>query len=399
MDWISIALERAGAATLEQFQTGHSLVPTGKLEPETMEALLPYLYGYLVWRIEKGDTFFKIAQRFGTTVKQILAANPQMDPNRLPVGELVTIPLPFSVVPTDVPFSAGLLRICLRGLQARYPFLQVETIARTAMGRPVLAIRIGNGKRVVCWNGAHHANEWITTPVLMKFLEDYAQSVVRNGAVSGQNARILYEAVTLHIVPMVNPDGVDLVVGEATAAERQAAMQMAAHYPQVPFPDGWKANLRGVDLNLQYPAQWELARERKFAEGWTQPGPKNYVGEAPLQEVESAALYAYTRQIAPDCILAYHTQGMEIYWEAQEGTPEGAQELGEMMAAVSGYKLEPTPAACDAAGYRDWFVQKFWRPGYTIEAGLGENPLPIEQFEEIYNHNLGILMLSLTGGK
>ena len=103
MDWISIALERAGAATLEQFQTGHSLVPTGKLEPETMEALLPYLYGYLVWRIEKGDTFFKIAQRFGTTVKQILAANPQMAPNRLPVGELVTIPLPFSVVPTDVP--------------------------------------------------------------------------------------------------------------------------------------------------------------------------------------------------------------------------------------------------------------------------------------------------------
>lgn len=80
MDWISIALERAGAATLEQFQTGHSLVPTGKLEPETMEALLPYLYGYLVWRIEKGDTFFKIAQRFGTTVKQILAANPQMAP-------------------------------------------------------------------------------------------------------------------------------------------------------------------------------------------------------------------------------------------------------------------------------------------------------------------------------
>ena len=30
---------------------------------------------------------------------------------------------------------------------------------------------------------------------------------------------------------------------------------------------------------------------------------------------------------------------------------------------------------------------------------MGENPLPIEQFEEIYNHNLGILMLSLTGGK
>lgn len=31
--------------------------------------------------------------------------------------------------------------------------------------------------------------------------------------------------------------------------------------------------------------------------------------------------------------------------------------------------------------------------GYTIEAGLGENPLPISQFDEIYRDNIGILVL------
>ncbi len=30
--------------------------------------------------------------------------------------------------------------------------------------------------------------------------------------------------------------------------------------------------------------------------------------------------------------------------------------------------------------------------GFTIEAGIGENPLPIEQFSEIYNNNIGILL-------
>lgn len=36
--------------------------------------------------------------------------------------------------------------------------------------------------------------------------------------------------------------------------------------------------------------------------------------------------------------------------------------------------------------------------GYTIEAGFGENPLPISQFDEIYRDNLGILILGAVLG-
>lgn len=51
------------------------------------------------------------------------------------------------------------------------------------------------------------------------------------------------------------------------------------------------------------------------------------------------------------------------------------------------------PFASSFAGYKDWFLQEYRRPGYTIEAGIGNNPLPISQFNEIYNDNLGILVL------
>ena len=60
---------------------------------------------------------------------------------------------------------------------------------------------------------------------------------------------------------------------------------------------------------------------------------------------------------------------------------------------VVGYLLAETPYNSSFAGYKDWFIQDFNKPGYTIEAGLGENPLPISQFEQIYNDNLGILVL------
>ena len=36
------------------------------------------------------------------------------------------------------------------------------------------------------------------------------------------------------------------------------AKRISASYPDVPFPEGWKANLLGVDLNLNYPAKWLL---------------------------------------------------------------------------------------------------------------------------------------------
>ena len=36
------------------------------------------------------------------------------------------------------------------------------------------------------------------------------------------------------------------------------------------------------------------------------------------------------------------------------------------------------------------------KPGYTIEAGLGTNPLPMSQFEKIYRDNIGILLGGMT---
>ena len=69
--------------------------------------------------------------------------------------------------------------------------------------------------------------------------------------------------------------------------------------------------------------------------------------------------------------------------------------LGNVFSSVSGYLLAQVPFESGFAGYKDWFLQEFRRPGYTIEAGIGQNPLPISQFDEIYADNLGILVLGM----
>ena len=150
-------------------------------------------------------------------------------------------------------------------------------------------------------------------------------------------------------------------------------------------------------MNLNYPAGWLQAREIKFSQGFTTPGPRDYVGRAPLNQFETRALAGYTEFIDPALVLAYHSQGKEIYWSFQDIFVEGARELGEQFAQLSGYTLTEPAFNSSFAGYKDWFIQNFRKPGYTIEVGRGVNPLPLSQFDEIYRDNLGILVLAATG--
>jgi g-D-glutamyl-meso-diaminopimelate peptidase len=251
----------------------------------------------------------------------------------------------------------------------------------------------------VIYTAAHHANEWITAPVLLKFVEDFAEAIQNGGQIYNADAKELQQQVTIYTVPMVDPDGVDLVTGviQPGQAQYEMAARLSENYPTIPFPDGWKANLLGVDLNLQYPAGWARAREIKFSQGFTMPGPRDYVGRAPLNQLESRALAEFTEFVDPELVLAYHSQGRVIYWQFEDIRVPGARELGERFAQLSGYALEDTPEESAYAGYKDWFIKNFRRPGYTIEVGTGTNPLPLSQFDEIYRDNLGILVTAAMG--
>ena len=269
----------------------------------------------------------------------------------------------------------------LRQLRRTAPFAYVKTLTRTAGGRPVVAIQLGCGSHKVLLSGTHHANESITGTLLWELLLAYCRAICEDGCFGGKPARALYRNSMLYCVPLVNPDGADLVAGEIPNAspEYQSAAQLAASYPQLPFPSGWKANLRGVDLNLNYPARWETARRIKKEQGVCTPAPRDFVGFSPLDQPESAALAAFARCVHPDLMLALHTQGSVIYPGPAESAPAGSAALAAAMSEASGYPVEPVPEASANAGFKDWFLQCFRRPAFTIEMGIGENPLPMTQ--------------------
>ena len=302
-----------------------------------------------------------------------------------------------AIVNTTIPITSKSCDRMIRQLADTYPFCRTERLSSTAFQRPIRTLVLGDGPRKVLFTAAHHANEWITSLILLKFAEDWAQAIATRGSIGGRDAVTLARQTTVYMIPMVNPDGVDLVTGAVRVGDVQyeLASAISRNYPQFPFPDGWKANLLGTDLNLNYPAGWLQAREIKFSQGFVTPAPRDYVGRYPLDQQETTALAEYTRFLDPELVLAYHTQGKEIYWKFKDYVVPGAEELGQKMAAASGYTLADTPYESAFAGYKDWFIQEFRRPGYTVEAGSGVNPLPLDQFDEIYRDNLPILLLAI----
>lgn len=412
VQYLSLALERAGYSvggisnefdsrvynSLIAFQNASSLTGDGVAGEQTWNALLPYLRGYVVVTVTAGDTVDSLAQQYVTSPGAIETANPFITQNELSPSAEVIVPLGFDVVPDNVDYSYFLVSLILDGLLARYPYITVGSAGRSVMGRNLYYIVIGSGNTEVFVNAAHHANEWITTPVVLKYAEEYLLAFSSAGQIDGFDARTLFETKKLYIMPLVNPDGVDLVNGaiDTDNSYYLRARSIAAEYPFIEFPSGWKANIEGTDLNLNYPANWQTAREIKASLGFVGPAPRDYVGMAPLSADESRTVYNFTISRNFALTISMHTQGEVIYWKYLDHLPPHSEEIGTEMSNVSGYRLESTPYSSGFAGYKDWYISFYNRPGYTVEAGIGQNPIPISQFSSLYVPCRGIISVALA---
>lgn len=348
--------------------------------------------GYVseTYTIQENDTLYSISIRNNVPLDMLFLLNASLNPNNLQQGQTIEIPQKVNALLFTDPdnYTYDKMLDDLEAIQEVYPFIRQNIIGNSVMGKELIELQIGNGSKQVHLNGSFHANEWITTPVIMRFLNEYALALTNHLPIRGVFALPLLTDTTLSVVPMVNPDGVNLVLNGASAAGDREQEVLTINNQQEDFSN-WKANIRGVDLNNQYPALWEVEAARKP----TSPEPRDFPGYLPLTEPEAIALADLARQRTFDRMNAFHTQGEEIYWGFEGYEPPESEDIVMEYARVSGY--EPVQYIDSYAGYKDWFIQEFQQPGFTVELGSGVNPLPIEQFEEIYQETLGIMLANL----
>lgn len=281
-------------------------------------------------------------------------------------------------------------------LENKYKFIEKIIIGKSVEGRNLYTLKIGKGKRNVFICGGMHACEWITCPVLIRWLSEICQLYISSGSSYGRSIEELFKKTTIHILPMVNPDGIELQINGVSPYDPSHNKLLKINNYNTDFSK-WKSNINGVDINRNFNARWQEAKEIEKTIKIKGPYLDTYGGRYPESEPETQAITSYTRQENFDLILAYHTQGQEIYWEFDDIYIEGARELGERLAKASGYSLTSPDENSSYAGYKDWFIKEFKKPGYTIECGLGVNPLPTSQFNQIYYRNFELILIAAWG--
>ncbi len=281
-------------------------------------------------------------------------------------------------------------------LKSDFPETEIGTIGKSVWGKELYYIKLGTGDLKVMYNGAHHGMEWITSAMLMKFAFDFLKSSREGRALGGFNPKALMKRATLYIVPMLNPDGVRLAArGLPNRLPIQQKQRLLRMNGSENFSK-WQANANGVDLNHNYDALWKKSKELESEYGIYAPGPTRFSGPRAESEPESRALANFTRKQNFSLTIAFHSQGKVIYHGFMDKNPPRSYNIARAFTKISPYQLDNTEGIASYGGYKDWFVDKFNRPGYTVEVGLGQNPLPISQLPGIYTETLPVLLGALT---
>lgn len=289
-----------------------------------------------------------------------------------------------TVVPTDI-YTYEQMLADLETIAGAYPELvTLGSIGTSELGRDLPVVILGdvNAEHHVLIHGSIHAREHACTWLLMALVDYWTGNGIGD-----------YGDVCFHIIPMVNPDGVTIVQTGELPQELQSVYDrdVAQGYTSLSLTEyaaKWKANGKGVDLNRNFDAGWELFADRGSASS------ERYKGEAPFSASEAKALRDYTLKYDFDVTVSYHAMGSMIYYEYGSRTDVNAAslDLSRTIGNVNGYPSLGSDGL-DAAGYKDWAIDSLGIPSLTIEIGSESAPLKLRELDAVFARNLQVLPL------
>jgi g-D-glutamyl-meso-diaminopimelate peptidase len=215
---------------------------------------------------------------------------------------------PDSVVDPYDTYSYARMLEDLETLEERYPeLIRCWEAGTSAEGRRIPGFDLGRGDRKIVLISTMHASEHIATNMLMYLVDQYCQGYVRDGSYGGQSYRELLDGVTFRVIPMANPDGVELAQGGLAAVRDPQALIGMGYGPDTDF-SSWQANIRGVDLNANFAHKWGI---RDDVSG---PGFQGWCGPEPLSEPESRAMQELLDGTDYEMLISLHIRGEAIFW-------------------------------------------------------------------------------------
>ena len=281
----------------------------------------------------------------------------------------------------------------IQGILKEHPCSKSFFVGRSVLGRKIRVLSIGKTAGSVLFAGATHGSEWLTSLVIFRFFNDICYAFEHGEKLFGTDIRKVIEKRGFSVIPVLNPDGVEININGKSGAfssGRKVERLSGGDY------EHWNANAAGVDINHNFGAGWEILHRQERENGIFGPAPRKYGGPRPFSEPETRAACGFCSTFDVKRLYSFHSQGEEIFWYYGRKTPIIGRDMAEEFADACGYKIAMPEGMAANGGFKDWYIEKFGRPGFTIEIGKGENPLPLSDFDEIYEKLFPALIKALV---
>ncbi len=266
------------------------------------------------------------------------------------------------------------------------------TIGRSILGRGIFALTLGEIRGSTLFVGGLHGQDWITTLLILRFFEDLLIALREGSELGGIDVSRAMQGRSITVVPCLNPDGVEIAIRGG-----QGALHLGAEAQRISLGDysGWQANGRGVDIEHNFDAGWQMLRRLEAEAGIKGPMPACFGGHSPMSEPETRAAANLCKTFEISKLFTFHSQGEEIYYNFGENTPMRSRLMVEVLAGACGYTVKESKGMAAYGSMKDWFIDKLGRPGFAVHAGRGNVPLPIEELVPIYARLVEMLLLAV----
>ena len=291
------------------------------------------------------------------------------------------------------PPSAENVSAMIRGIIKHHPTAKSFSIGKTVLGRKIPVLCIGKPAGSALFVGATHGSEWLTALVLIRFFDELCSAVEKGEKLLGIIPAKAIAKRGLSVIPVLNPDGVEInLFGKSAALSSSKQIERLSKGDYI----HWNANARGVDINHNFDAGWSVLQKMERKNGIFGPSPRQYGGPRPFSEPETRAVCGFCSTFDIKRLYSFHSQGEEIFWYYGPKTPLISRDMAFEFSEACGYKPVFPSGMASHGGLKDWYIEKFGRPGFTVEIGKGENPLPAEDFDEIYKKLFPALVKALV---
>lgn len=286
---------------------------TATPQPATITATATATPAYAVHTVQTGQTLSEIAFVYGLTVNALVTANELSDPNQLQEGQALRIPLeaatPAFVSTRDYGYAI---------------------IGFSVEGRAIEVFSFGDGATdVVLVGGIHGGYEWNTVLLAYQMIDYF------NG-----NREAIPAAVTVHIVPVANPDGLYQVTGR----DGRFSADLIGDAPR-----SARFNGRGVDLNRNWSCAWSPSA--RWGSAAVNPG------SGPFSEPETRALRDYFITLSPRSVIFWHS-AFGLVAPGQCGGEVGGAALAQVYGEAAGYPAGAFTAYTLSGTASDWLSEQ-----------------------------------------